>query len=127
MFEQNSMQSRPLERRAFTLLELLAVVVVMSLLGAMLLGSMTRAKSIAGGTLCRGNLRQWGVATLLFATDNDGYLPKDGAPNGTWTDGGWYIDLPRAIGIPVYSDLAWRTNASINPGMTPWICPVNRR
>src|SRR5262249_50445297 len=76
---------------------------------------------------CRNNLRQWGVATFLFTMDNDGYLPKDGAPNGTWTDRGWYIDLPQMMGMPVYSELAWRTNAAMNPGTTPWICPANRR
>jgi len=29
--------------------------------------------------------------------DADDFLPKDGTPNGTSVDEGWYIDLPRVL------------------------------
>ncbi|MBN8249012.1 MAG: hypothetical protein J0L84_16410, partial [Verrucomicrobia bacterium] len=79
------------------------------------------------GTACRSNLRQWGVATLLFASDNNGLLPKDGTPNGRSTEEGWYVDLPRTMGIPAYDDMPWRTNPAVPLGRSVWICPANPR
>jgi prepilin-type processing-associated H-X9-DG protein len=73
--------------------------------------------------MCLSNLKQWGVATMIYATDHDDFLPPDGTPNGTSTNSGWYIDLPRAIHIPAYSELPWRTNASMLPGKSIWVCP----
>ena len=59
--------------------------------------------------------------------DNNDYLPKDGTPNGISVDEGWYIDLPRVLGVPTYQEVPWRTNASIDPGHSIWICPSNPR
>src|ERR1035441_9910228 len=57
------------------------------------------------------NLKQWGLATQLFASENDDLLPKDGSPNGTAIDEGWYNDLPSVIGLRTYKEMPWRTNA----------------
>jgi hypothetical protein len=72
-------------------------------------------------------LKQWGLATQLFVSDNQDFLPKDGTPNGTSVTEGWYNDLPRMLGLPCYREMAWRTNASIDPGRSLWICPSNSR
>jgi prepilin-type N-terminal cleavage/methylation domain-containing protein/prepilin-type processing-associated H-X9-DG protein len=112
---------------AFTLIELLVVIVIIAILMAMLLPSLGRAREAAKGSACLGNLRQWGLATQLFALDNEGFLPKDGAPNGWSIHEGWYIDLPRTLGLPTYHEMVWRTNAQIDPGRSIWICPNNPR
>lgn len=113
--------------RAFTLIELLVVIAIIAILAALLLPALSRAKEKANAAACLNNLKQWAMATQLFAGDNDDYLPKDGTPNGTSVNEGWYIDLPRAISQPCYQDLPWRTNASVDPGRTLWICPSNPR
>ena len=115
------------QSRAFTLIELLVVIAIIAILAGMLLPALSRAKGKANDISCLNNLKQWGMATQLFITDNDDYLPIDGAPNGTSKNDGWYNDLPDAIGVPRYHDLAWRTNANIDPGRTIWICPSNKR
>jgi len=102
--------------RAFTLIELLVVIAIIAVLASLLLPAVARAKAKAGATGCLNNLKQWGLATLLYAGDNEDFLPPDGTPNGTSTKSGWYIDLPRAIGIPSYPELSWRTNAGELPG-----------
>lgn len=114
-------------KRAFTLIELLVVIAIIAILAAMLLPALSRAKEKSHASSCLNNLKQWGLATHLFAADNDDYLPKDGSPNGTSVNEGWYVDLPRVLGIPTYREMPWRTNATIDPGRSLWICPSNPR
>src|SRR5215470_5037714 len=113
--------------RAFTLIELLVTIAVISILAALLLPALNRARQRAHSVACLNNLKQWGIATQLFAGENDDFLPKDGSPNGISIDEGWYNDLPRVLRLPVYREMAWRTNAAIDPGHSLWICPANSR
>jgi prepilin-type N-terminal cleavage/methylation domain-containing protein/prepilin-type processing-associated H-X9-DG protein len=113
--------------RAFTLIELLVVIAVIAILAALLLPAFARARDKANAATCLNNLKQWTLATHLFTLDNGDLLPKDGAPNGISVDEGWYNDLPRILKIPVYSEMTWRTNDTIDPGRSLWICPSNPR
>jgi len=113
--------------RAFTLVELLVAIAIIAILAAMVLSALGRVKASAQALACRNNLRQWGQATLLFVADNGDRLPRDGSASGTDTNGGWYIDLPRTLGLPPYSEMPWRSNASIELGSCIWICPANPR
>ncbi len=113
--------------RAFTLIELLVVIAVIAILSALLLTAFGHVRASAQGASCLNNLRQWGLATQLFAQENYDYLPKDGAPNGISVSEGWYIDLPRVLNLPVYPEMPWRTNADMDPGHSIWICPANPR
>ena len=91
-------------RPGFTLVELLVVIAVIAILAALLLPALSRAKTAAQGATCLNHLKQWGMATHLYAADNNDFLPPDGSPNGTSTKSGWYIDLPRAIQVPTYPE-----------------------
>jgi len=125
MQQVNSRRWRILD--GFTLVELLVVIAIIAVLAAMLLPALSRARQSAQGIVCLNNLKQWATATLLFAGDNGDYLPKDGTPNGTSVEEGWYNDLPRELKLPTYREMEWRTNAAIEPGRTIWICPANSR
>src|SRR5262249_39124959 len=115
--------------RAFTLVELLVVIAIIAIVAALLLPSLSRGRQKAQAACCLNNLRQWGLATQLYALDNNDYLPPEGFANpmATHTNTGWYIQLPRVLRLPKYHDMAWKTNASVLPGNTVWLCPANPR
>ncbi len=60
---------------AFTLIELLVTLAVIGILAALLLPAIARAKRQANNITCINQLKQLGVATRLFAEDNNGRLP----------------------------------------------------
>lgn len=112
---------------AFTLIELLVAIAIVAILAALLLTAITHAKARAQAVACMSNLRQWGIATHLYAAAHGDRLPRNGSSGGNWTTHGWYIDLPKMIDVPPYYEMPWRTNAEINPGNSIWICRSNKR
>ena len=66
---------------AFTLVELLVVLVVVGILAALLLTAVSKSKARAHTAVCTGNLRQWGVAISMYAAENHNAFPdnRDGS------------------------------------------------
>lgn len=66
--------------RAFTLVELLVVVAIIALLIAVLLPSLSHARETAKFTVCGTNLRQIGLAIVIYADENRGFIPRGPDP-----------------------------------------------
>ncbi len=78
-----------MNRKGFSLVELLVVISVIGLLMAVLLPALGSARAGARGMVCRSNLRQLCLANAGYAVENDGfYVPA--APDITSQSGGKY-------------------------------------
>ncbi|MHB8523306.1 MAG: type II secretion system protein [Limisphaerales bacterium] len=68
-------------RPAFTIVELLVVVAIISILAALLLPALSKSKVKAKRVWCISNLKQIGLASHLFANDHNGLFPMSVSTN----------------------------------------------
>jgi prepilin-type processing-associated H-X9-DG protein len=89
---------------AFTLVELLVVIGIISLLIALLLPALNKAREAAKDVQCRSNLRQLLSACHLYAHDNHGWFPTRGLDDDFYGTRAWFRG-------GVYGN-RWTTNSS---------------
>src|SRR5688500_5519997 len=75
---RTSTRARRAARRAFSLVELLAVLGILAFLLARLLPALARAQAQARQVACRAALRQIGDAARRHAAEHLGHLPTGG-------------------------------------------------
>jgi prepilin-type N-terminal cleavage/methylation domain-containing protein/prepilin-type processing-associated H-X9-DG protein len=59
----------------FTLIELLVVIAVIAVLMGILMPALNKAKNLAQGSACKGNLKNYGYAITMYLDDSDGKFP----------------------------------------------------
>jgi prepilin-type N-terminal cleavage/methylation domain-containing protein/prepilin-type processing-associated H-X9-DG protein len=62
--------------KAFTLIELLVVIAIIAVLLAVLMPSLQKAREQAKEISCRSNLRQYGLALVMYLDDNESHFPS---------------------------------------------------
>ena len=65
-----------MSKKGFTLIELLVVISIIALLLAILMPSLSLVKEKAKFTVCKTNLKQYGLAMAMYSSDWDGGFPE---------------------------------------------------
>src|SRR5688572_3928121 len=104
MTATNRLKKRDLRNLAvgFTLIELLVVIAIIAILAAMLLPALQGAKEKAYRVRCTSNVRQLGLAVMIYGGDNKERIPT------AQRDGAWLWDVPRGITDPLTNTGATR-------------------
>jgi prepilin-type N-terminal cleavage/methylation domain-containing protein/prepilin-type processing-associated H-X9-DG protein len=79
-------------RQGFTLIELLVVIAIIAILAAILFPVFAQAREKARSISCLSNLRQIGLATMMYVQDYDEKFYGQTWPGGCEDTGYWNID-----------------------------------
>lgn len=75
-------------RKGFTLIELLVVIAIIAILAAILFPVFAQAREKARQITCVSNMKQLGLATIMYTQDNDEYFPAAYDGDATiWSSG----------------------------------------
>ena len=108
--------------RGFTLVELLVVIAIIALLLSMMVPALNKARAQAKSAVCRSNQKQLGVATEIYAMENQDYMPLAlDVHQGSTLNNNWMPLISRYLGDGKAKNGFWEQKAKV------WNCPSFQR
>jgi prepilin-type N-terminal cleavage/methylation domain-containing protein len=83
LFSGGGNENMKLPRRGFTLIELLVVIAIIAILAAILFPVFARAREQARKASCTSNVKQLGLAWMMYVQDYDETFPPNNSTNVT--------------------------------------------
>lgn len=117
----------------FTLVELMVVITIISVLAALLSPALKAAREAARAAKCMSSQRQIGAALLMYADDNNGWLPPQRDPFNTGPR--WYDQTgrlapylgPKTVEVAAYGcpsrPSTWGAVYTVDYFMNRFMCP----
>ena len=90
-------------RIAFTLIELLITIAIIAILASMMLPALNKARVSAYTATCTSNMKQIGLAMMLYVDDNDGYYAPWKMGAGTNNHWRWTAMLVKNYNVSGYT------------------------
>lgn len=113
---------------AFSLIELLVVIAIIAILAALLLPSLGTAKAKARKISCLSTIKQWGLASQMYADDQENFVPEEGDTtkpiDDPFNSDAWYNTLsPSYIGEQALIELYAAGNHPLPGAKSIYSCP----
>jgi len=109
-----------IRHRGFTLIELLVVISVIAILISLMLPAITMSTEMARRSVCLANLRQWSIAHITYAADNEGWYPQGAGVLKVLSfldAGAIFFSSKQEMESSFYYQM------SIGPNRNAWTCP----